>query len=149
MNSKHYLRRSRRTQCGVTLVEVLVTVVILSIGLLGIAALQLTSLRNGTDSVSRSKATWLAADIIDHMRANRTAALAGNYNINVGSAASGTSRASLDLIAWKALLTASATNNAGLPLGDGGIQRAGNIVTVTIQWRERNADLTFVTQTEI
>ena len=55
---------SRRLQnSGFTLVEVLVTLVILSVGLLGIAALQTASLRNNLDSAMRSQASLLAADI--------------------------------------------------------------------------------------
>jgi type IV pilus assembly protein PilV len=147
--SKNSLVDSRRTQSGVTLIEVLITVVIISIGLLGIAALQLTSLRSSTDSVGRSKATWLAADIIDHMRANAIAARAGAYVITIGDPGSGATVAKQDLIRWKTLLLSSATNNAGLPLGDGSITLAGNIVTVTLQWQERATTLSFVTQTEI
>ena len=56
---------------GFTLVEVLVALVVLSIGLLGVAALQLTSLRSNHSSAMRSQATFLAYDIIDRMRANR------------------------------------------------------------------------------
>ena len=51
--------------------EVLVTVFVLSIGMLGMAALQTQSLRWSTDAYSRSQATTLAYDIIDRMRANR------------------------------------------------------------------------------
>jgi type IV pilus assembly protein PilV len=53
-----------------TLVEVLVTLVLISVGLLGVAALQLTTLKNNQESYVRSQAAMLAADILDRMRSN-------------------------------------------------------------------------------
>jgi len=55
---------------GFTLVEVLVSMIVLSIGLLGLAGLQATSLRNNQSAYYRSQATFLAYDIADRMRAN-------------------------------------------------------------------------------
>lgn len=57
-------------QNGATMVEILVTVVILAVGLLGIAALQLTSKKSGFESVQRTTATMLAQGILEKMRAN-------------------------------------------------------------------------------
>jgi len=59
---------------GFTLVEVLVALVILSGGLLGLAALQTTTLSNNQSAYNRSQATQLAYDIVDRMRANLTEA---------------------------------------------------------------------------
>ena len=58
---------------GFSLIEVLVALLILSIGLLGLAALQTTSLQYNTGSYHRTQATYLAYDIIDRMRANSAA----------------------------------------------------------------------------
>jgi type IV pilus assembly protein PilV len=55
---------------GFTLVEVLVAVLVLAIGLLGLAGLQVTGLRNNQSAYHRSLATQLAYDISDRMRAN-------------------------------------------------------------------------------
>ncbi len=65
---------------GVTLVEVLVAVLVLSIGLLGLAQLQMTSLRQSQSALLRSQATLLAYDITDRMRANPGGVTAGYYN---------------------------------------------------------------------
>lgn len=59
-----------QTSAGFTLIEVLVTVVVLSIGLLGLAGLQISGLRANMGSEARSKATFLANDIAERMRAN-------------------------------------------------------------------------------
>ncbi|MDQ7072937.1 MAG: type IV pilus modification protein PilV [Gammaproteobacteria bacterium] len=56
---------------GFTLVEVLVTVVILSLGLLGLAGLQLSSLRDNTSAEQRGKAAQLVYDMVDRMRTSR------------------------------------------------------------------------------
>ncbi len=60
-------------QAGFTMVEVLVALVVLAIGLLGIAALLLNSLQSGRTAVYRTQAVNLAADLADRIRMNRTA----------------------------------------------------------------------------
>ena len=72
---------------GFTIVEVLVSLVILSIGLLGIAKLVLYSAHSNDSAYLRSQATQLAYEILDNMRANPTAAAAGNYNTALTTAA--------------------------------------------------------------
>jgi len=119
---------------GFTLVEVLVTMVILSVGLLGVAALHTASLRNNLDSALRSQASVLAADIADRMRGNRDEALAGNYDIAIGATRTVTAGSPLvdrDVKAWKDLLAQA------LPNGDGSIVRTGDVFTITVQWGER------------
>ncbi len=70
------IRRSR----GVTLIEVLVSLLILSLGLLGVAGLQTSSLRGNQTAYFRSQATAAASDIIDRMRANPQGVANGQYN---------------------------------------------------------------------
>lgn len=65
---------NRTQQKGVGMVEVLVAIVVLSIGLLGLGGLQLLSLRNNQGASSRTQAIATAASIIDSIRVNRTAA---------------------------------------------------------------------------
>ena len=62
------------------MMEILVTIVVLSIGLLGLSGLQLTALRSNQTAYLRSVATTLSYDISDRMRANMTAVAAGDYN---------------------------------------------------------------------
>ena len=65
---------------GFSLIEVLVALLVLSIGLLGLAALQTTSLQYNTGSYFRTQATFLAYDIIDRMRANIAAVVDNDNN---------------------------------------------------------------------
>src|SRR5262245_61899348 len=60
-------------QTGFTMVEVLVALVVLAIGLLGIAALYLNSLQSGRTAIYRTEAINMAADLADRIRMNRTA----------------------------------------------------------------------------
>lgn len=64
-----------KRQAGTTLIEVLVTLVVLSIGLLGVAAMQMLSLQSNQNAYFRSQATALTAEITDHARANRSIVL--------------------------------------------------------------------------
>src|SRR5690606_8210568 len=73
-------RRGRNTQAGVGLLEVMISVLILGIGLLGIAAMQATALRNGQSSLERTQAVIQTYAVLDLLRANRTNAIAGYYN---------------------------------------------------------------------
>lgn len=60
----------RKKHGGFTLIEILITVIVLSIGLLGLAGLQISGLRANMSSETRSKATVLANDIAERMRTN-------------------------------------------------------------------------------
>jgi type IV pilus assembly protein PilV len=73
----------RSCQIGVGLIEVMVAVLVLSIGFLGIAALQAMSLSTNNSAMARSMATIDSYAILDAMRADRTNALAGAYNTKV------------------------------------------------------------------
>jgi type IV pilus assembly protein PilV len=154
----HRPRNSRvhgrlRQQTGLTLIEILVSLVVTSVGLLGVAALHLTSLRNNFDSTLRTHASVLANDIADRMRSNRRAALAGEYNIALGAAtaAAPATRAQRDVSEWRDSIKQTIK-------GDGGVQvnAATRMATITINWAEREvasgpkaSTISFVTETEL
>jgi type IV pilus assembly protein PilV len=116
---------------GFSLIEVLVTLVVLSIGLLSLAALQIATLKNNNSALTRFEATTHLYEILDRMRANRTPALQGAYNISMaGTATAGSDVASQDLSAWKQSLLAN------LPDGNGSITVNNRVATVTVQWTE-------------
>lgn len=136
-----------RKQQGMTLIEVLVTTVIISIGLLGVAALQLTSLKSNQESYVRSQAAMLAADLLDRMRANQTGFNAGDYDANFNGTGRAGTVAEADLIAWQAtinrLLPGDDTDAAGRVERDA----TTHVVTITIQWAERAENSTARTYT--
>jgi len=76
-------RVCRHRQAGVGLIEVLVAVLVLSIGFLGVAALQARALSTNNSAMARSMGTIASYSIIDAMRADLSHAKAGNYNVTV------------------------------------------------------------------
>jgi type IV pilus assembly protein PilV len=67
---------------GVALLEILVAVLVLSLGLLGLAGLQVTGLRSNHNAYLRTQAALLAYDIADRMRSNVDGATAGDYVVS-------------------------------------------------------------------
>lgn len=70
----------RQIQAGFSLIEILVAIVVISLGLLGLAGLQAASLRNNQVAYFRSIASQQAYDMMDRMRVNLAGVRAGNYN---------------------------------------------------------------------
>jgi type IV pilus assembly protein PilV len=122
-----------RWQSGVTLIEVLVAIVVLSIGLLGMAGLQANGLKVGTSAIYRSQAAQAAYDIADRMMANQNQATAGSYSRSLGAAnPTGTTLADQDMLDWLAIVRR-------LPSGDGAIASNGLVFTITVQWDDQRA----------
>lgn len=142
---------SPKKQKGFTLIEILVAVVILSIGLLGVASLQVQGLRNNQSAYLRSQASLLAYDMADRMRTNSGQAILGAYDDfdslgtvpsdpNCISSALGCNDANLadnDLFEWAQRLNGTAESNILLPDAQGKIIRGdGNQFTIEIIWNE-------------
>lgn len=137
---------SQRDQSGFSLIEVLVTLIVVALGLLGFASLQAYSLKSNRTALQRSYATMLSYDIIDCMRVNRVGADADEYDIEIGTPATAGTVAGDDLVAWKDALKAS------LPGGDGQVIVNNRNVTVNVQWKENltsSRTLTFKTETSL
>ena len=124
-------------QRGATLIEVLVAMLILSVGLLGLAGMQMTALQSNQSAYYRSQATVLAYDVIDRMRANRADALNGVYDIalkneacNPKLAPSGT-LAQRDVAEWLNSLSCLLSSDA-----KGSVVRNGRLFTVSIEWND-------------
>lgn len=134
---------NKSSASGFTLIEILVSLVVLAIGLLGLAGLQATGSKNNLSAYHRSQATQLAYDIADRMRANKSAAT--NYLTSsmapsaaqaqtdcetTSTSCSTTDMAQHDLYQWNQALTSSQI----LPNGQGTITVLGAIYTVSINW---------------
>ncbi|HRJ53299.1 MAG TPA: type IV pilus modification protein PilV [Candidatus Thiothrix moscowensis] len=157
----------RKRQAGLSLLEVLVSTLVLSAGLLGLASLQIAGMKTSHNSHQMQQATWLVNDLLEHMRANRSAALAGDYagatdcltapdtlctsgsctpaqlaaydlyRIRCGNPAGATSS---ETSVRNALLNGVLTVTCVDPDGAGALPADCNQgVTVNLQWNERNA----------
>lgn len=116
-------------QNGFTLLEIMISLIILMVGLLGLAGLQMTGLKNNHSAQFRTAASVQAYDILDVMRLNKTVARAGGYDISLADAApTGTELKDTDIASW---LTTLANT---LPSGDGAVATVSEVTTVTIQW---------------
>jgi len=137
-----FKRTSRiNSHSGFTLLEVLIALLIFSIGLLGLAGLESQSLRFNHSAYLRTQASYMAYDILDRMRANRATALnnqynAGlsttgtNYNCDQAATTCTTSEMALhDIYEWKQLLSQ-------LPDGKGSVSRSGDTFSITVQWAD-------------
>jgi len=127
---------------GFTLIEVLITLLILAIGLLGVAALQFRGLQYNHDAYMRSQVNILAYDIADRMRLNKdnAASYVGNYTVDTtpgdnacNNATAG--NAANDLGCWH--------NNVDFSLPPGSranITADGTQYTVTMIWTDREGN---------
>lgn len=142
-------------QRGFSLLEVLISVVVLSVGLLGIAGLQVTGLRFAHAANLHYTASSQANDMADRMRANRVGVAAGAYNsistisaTNPGCISTGCTPAqiaSVDVAEWGASLSTLLPSGTGSVTGTG----AGSVFTITVSWSEMSANGVSVTQSYI
>lgn len=146
--------RPARSYAGVSLVEVLVALVVLSVGMLGIAALYVESLRSGRSALTRSQAVVLAADMADRIRANpsgrdnyaKTVDATGTISpdcVQGGAGCAPATMAAHDIAVWYQMLDSRAATPAAptsLPAGRGTIDVNNGTIpwtyTITVSWSE-------------
>jgi type IV pilus assembly protein PilV len=136
-------------QAGVGMIEVLVALLVLSVGFLGIAALQAMSLSTNNSAMARSLATINSYSILDAMRADIGNAKAGSYNTTVTAnscPAAGTTLATQQVNAWCKSLGAAlgaAATTSGTIICDG-----TGTCTVTIAFDDSRSGSNFGTSNQ-
>jgi len=149
------IRKKLSSENGFTMVEVLVATVILLIGLLGVAGMQINGMKGNHNSFLRSQAQQYAYEVVDMMRANRTAATANqadtdaafyttanypnNYNITFAAFngddgtsfenSAGVAKTGLvlaDLNEWRRGIVGAGNTGSGLPGGQGQVIVSAN-----------------------
>jgi type IV pilus assembly protein PilV len=145
-----------RRQSGATLIEILVTFLVLAFGILSLGSLQAFSVASAANAANRAVATALAAELTEMIRANPTGFRDGNYDATIDSStfytsssvtelASGTlcvyPNCTVSTLATMDMTTISARLRASLRYGALHLERPGASTTqadVWIVWAESN-----------
>ncbi len=135
--------RARRTDAGFTLIEILVAMVVLAIGLLGVAAMQARGMTYNHDAYIRSQISVLAYDMADRMRLNSAAAAdyatPGLWTVPVVAStacAIAAVSAANDLACWqRQIFTAMPPGSTADIVAD-----VGGEYTIRMRWLDRLAD---------
>lgn len=141
--------RTLRSQSGFGIVEVMVALVVLAVGMLGIASLYVTTLRDSNSAISRMQAVNLVADMADRIRANRFAGAA--YETAPGDATSQEcsgekncdrdEMAENDLYLWQLQINELLPGNATPSIVyAAGAANEPDTYTITMDWREPNTE---------
>lgn len=136
MNARGHRVHGR--QGGFSMIEVLISVLILGVGLLGLGSLQTVGVQNNHSAFQRSQATLLSYEIVEAMRANRWGAINDRYDRAFGDARPDpdASMASRDVVTWLDNIETSLTGGEGSIA----VEDSGELV-VRIRWLdERQTD---------
>lgn len=150
------MRNLSSQQSGFSIIEVLISVLVISIGLLGMAGLQTTGIQQSHNSYLKTQASMLAYDMADRMRSNLEGVAAGHYNdidngkLNLisseptcsdSSACTAEETANLDIFQWTSADSDGSLKSA-LPTGHGMVTNDGGIFTITVLWDENRTGAT-------
>ena len=149
------MNKSTRRQRGFSIVEVLVALVVISVGMLGIAGLYLSSLQASRTAKLRAQAVMLVGSIADRIRANRDAAVAYDTDTYGGApktqdcdtkTCTAAALSQDDLARWiediKAALPGGAAVTGKVKVTDRVRPNPDNYV-ITVTWHEANTDDNF------
>ena len=141
---------------GMTLIEILVSLVILAIGMLGIASMLMVSNKTNSSSYTKQQAVQIVYDMFDRIRANSQVALTGSYNVSdIIASGAPTLPAAPSVLCTTSVCTPTqlaaydtwywlAVDVPRLPSGSGSVttvlSATGNtVVTITVQWDDTPA----------
>lgn len=138
-------RRHSRAAAGFSIVEVMVALMVMAVGMLGIASLYVTTLRSSGSAMSRMQAVNLASDLADRIRANRLAKAA--YTTPAEHDCSGTTdctkeqMAANDRYVWEAQIDSILGQSArGQVTYTAGTATTPDTYTIGVFWTERVGD---------
>ena len=159
------LQKGRKSARGQTLIEAMIALIIMSIGILGIAGMQVLSLQQNRGAMFRAEATQLGNDLMDRLRVNTGIVYNALLDADPTSAQScevnpctPVQMAAFDIAQWKCSI--NSVDAAGdtftvckdytppvegitgsLPLGAGSVALVNGVYEVTVQWSEDRIDV--------
>jgi type IV pilus assembly protein PilV len=138
---------------GFSLVEVMVALLVISIGMLGLAALYVETLRMNRTAIYRTQAVTLAADMAERIRANALAGAAYAAGAADSGCSDGVTNCTADQMAAQDLFDWQQATQALLPNGNAAlafVAGSPNVYTLTITWTEvsQAGNLTYVMTVE-
>jgi type IV pilus assembly protein PilV len=126
---------ARKRQTGFGLIEVLISLLIVSIGLLGIAALQVTAVRNVGSSMERSQAVIQTYSYMDILRAKRDQAVISTLDLPMTCDPENIAESKVEQVKWITQLHATLG-----PESCGKVEcLGGGKCTITVQWDDSRA----------
>lgn len=133
-------QRQIQRQRGVSLLEVLIAVLVLSVGLLGVAGLQTANIRNTQSAHQRTMAVLLASSMGERIRANAVAAVNGSYTLSLqcNALSPGGTLQSIEHANWINEIQ-TAFGGAGTSCGAVSYDQGTRTYTVTVQWDDSRA----------
>lgn len=143
------LHSTRKTQRGFSMIEVLVTMLIVSLALLGTSGLLTYAMRMNQGGQFRTQAVLLSSDLAERMEANRVTALAGGYDVAAPSAdvdcaadyCSGEDLATSDLFKWQQAVAAALPQGQAAPPVHT-TSGSAHTYTIRISWVDRQENTT-------
>ena len=151
-------------QRGYIMFEVLISVLVISVGFIGLAGMQVGGLAAANDSLYRSKAVYLTYQMADRVRANIPGASAGEYNLLTGlvvdpgcvtTNCTAAQMASTDFVEWSAEVAALLPSGVGVVCIDStpddgsssadGCDGVGTNLAVKVWWTENGIEHGFQT----
>lgn len=126
----------RPSQRGVGLIEVLIALLVLSFGMLGLAGLQMWSLRYNQSAMERGMAVVQTHSIADMMRADRAGALGNRFDIALDAdVPEGNTFALQSLRTWRQSLMDVLGEAA-----TGSVDCNGDVCTISVRWNDERAN---------
>ncbi len=157
----------QRNQSGFTMLELLISILIMSIGVLGMAGLQIVSMQQNRSALMQGEATLKVNDLLDRIRANPSTDYSGialtdtpaSTQDCIGNNCSETQMKNYDIAQWQCSINSTAADgtqhtvcaafgitgampggqcvNAGDSCAGGSVVLNGDVYTVTVQWSDQ------------
>jgi type IV pilus assembly protein PilV len=139
---------------GFSLVEVLVTILVIALGLLGNASLMIRAAKTNQGGLFRTQAVTLSQEIAERMEANAVASLTGNYAVAAGvevtsgfdcaaAQCNATNLATYDLATWQASVATALPGADWIITQTSGVGANPAVYTIQVNWTERRDSVAY------